>query len=168
MFSLLLPYAFGSSEYGVLFHICPDGTFFNLSLLRVKTKVCQLTPCNLSFIGNVALTCQSQADLQCLINSFIYACMQFAFVISLKQMSVMGQDVYHMPIISIGDWMRSQYLCTLSRESQTSCCWMLRSMNTSAKQRQPWLDGPRVLKNSKLTMNTKIRVLDSLLYDLDT
>ena len=96
-FSLLLPYAFSSSEDGVYLHTRSDGRLFNLARLRAKTKVWRVLIRDMLFADDAALTTHSEEALQRLINCFANACREFGLTISPKKTNVMGQDVSHTP-----------------------------------------------------------------------
>ena len=103
-FSLLLSHAFSESEDRVFLHTRSDGSLFNLSRLRAKTKVCQLLLREMLFADDAALASHTQEGLQGLVNCLAHDCREFGLIISLKKTNVMGQDVSEAPSISIGDY----------------------------------------------------------------
>ncbi|XP_067881216.1 uncharacterized protein [Heterodontus francisci] len=102
IFSLLLSYAFKTSEEGIFLHATSGGRLFNLALLRAKTKVQKVLIRDLLF-DDAALTSHTEECLQNLIDRFAAACNEFGLTISLKKTNIMGQDVRNAPSINIGD-----------------------------------------------------------------
>ena len=78
LFSLLLGYAFKGNEEGAYIHTRSDGSLFNLSRLRAKTKVRKVLIREMLFADD--------AGLQDLINCFSDACNKFGLTISIKKM----------------------------------------------------------------------------------
>ncbi|KAI4888924.1 hypothetical protein NFI96_005934 [Prochilodus magdalenae] len=78
LFSLLLRYAFSQSEEGVYIHTRSNGSLFNLTRLRAKTKVRKVLIRELLFANDAALTAHTEAGLQELINCFSDACKEFS------------------------------------------------------------------------------------------
>ena len=171
-FSLLLRYAFGSSEDGIFLHTRSDGNLFNLARLRAKSKVISVLIRELLFADDAALAAHSEQALQRLITCFADACREFGLTISLKKTEVMGQDVSEVPKITIGDHMLGvtdtfTYLgskissnLTLDAELNTRIGKAASAMSKLSK---------RVWENRKLTINTKMKVyqacvLSTLLY----
>ena len=75
LFSLLLGYAFKGNEEGAYIHTRSDGSLFNLSRLRAKTKVRKVLIREMLFADDAALTVHTEAGLQDLIN-FFFRCLQ--------------------------------------------------------------------------------------------
>jgi len=175
-FSLLLSYAFSTTEDGVFLHTRSDGKLLNLSRLRAKTKVRKLTLREMLFADDAALASHSQEGLQRLINCLADACREFGLTISLKKTNVMGQDVREAPCISIGDYtleavedftyLGSTISSSLSLETEINKR-IGKASSTMARLSK------RVWENNKLTTNTKISVynacvLSTLLYGSET
>ena len=160
-FSLLLPYAFSSSEDGVYLHTRSDGRLFNLARLLAKTKVQQVLIRDMLFADDAALTTHSEVALQRLINCFAHACREFGLTISLKKTSVMGQDVSHTRSICIGDYTLDvieefTYLgaivsSILSLDSELNRCIGKAAASMARLSKRVW-------ENAMLTTNTKMRV----------
>ena len=103
-FSLVLSFAFRSSDDGIYIHTRSDGKLFNLQRLRAKTKVRKALIRELLFADDAALVAHSEAGLQRLINLIAHACNEFRLQISLKKTEVMCQDVSCTASINIADY----------------------------------------------------------------
>ena len=103
LFSLLLRYAFGESEWGIYLHTRSDGSLINLARLRAKKKVRKVLVREMLFADDASTTGNTEAALQELIICFAQACSQFGLTISIKETNILGQDVSSAPSISIGD-----------------------------------------------------------------
>ena len=172
-FSLLLRYAFNSSNEGIYLHSRNDGKLFKMSrLLKSKSKVSETLIRELLFADDAALTSHSVADLQRLIDRFNNACIEFGLTISLKKTVVMAQDANEFPSFNINDHMLEivdeftylgSTICanlSLDKEIDRRIGKAASTMSKLSK---------RVWENKCLTANTKIRiyqacVLSTLLY----
>ena len=160
-FSLLLSYAFRESDDGVFIHTRSDGGLFNLARLRAKTKVQRVLIREMLFADDAGLAAHTEAALQRLINCFAAACAEFGLTISLKKTQVMGQDVSSTPSISIGDhtlevvdkftYLGSTISSNLSLDAELDAR-IGKAMTVMARLAK------RVWDNTRLTINTKVRV----------
>jgi len=171
-FSLLLSYAFRDSQDGIFLHTRSNGSLFNLSRLKAKTKIRRILVREMLFADDEALCAHSEEALQRLITCFAEACTEFGLTISIKKTNTMCQDINTTPTITIGEhtlevvekftylgFMISSNLC-LDEELITRTGKASTAMTRLAKS---------VWGNSMLTLNTKAKVyqacvLSTLLY----
>ena len=164
-FSLVLSYAFSTSVDGVFLHTRSDGKLFNLSQLRVKTKVRKMTLWEMLFADDTALASPSQElGLQRLMNCLAHVCREFDLTICLMQTKVMGQDVskaLSFPLETTPlKLLRSSH--TSDKPSPAVGLSKLRWPSQLARWHPPWQDSPRGFwENNKLTTNTKILVYNA-------
>ena len=172
LFSLLLGYAFKGNEEGAYIYTRSDGSLFNLSRLRAKTKVRKVLIREMLFADDAALAAHTEAGLQDLINCFSDACNEFGLTISIKKTNVLGQNVSPAPSISIGDssldvveeftYLGSVISCSLNLDLELNGRIGKASSIMGRLSRRVW-------ENTKLTTNTKIAVyqacvLSTLMY----
>ncbi|XP_063605235.1 uncharacterized protein LOC134780428 [Penaeus indicus] len=175
-FSMLLKYAFSSSEDGVYLHTRSDRKLFNPAHLRAKTKVSEICIREMLFADDAALASHTEEALQRLMDRFAHACNEFGLTISLKKTNISAQDASHAPSISIGDftlevvedftYLGSTISTSLSLDTEINR-WIGKAAATMAKLSK------RVWDNKMLTENTKMRiyqacVLSTLLYGSET
>ena len=175
-FSLLLTYAFGSSDNGVYLHTTSDGRLFNMARLPSKTKVTEVLIREMLFADDAALATNTEDALQRLIDRFAHACREFGLTISLKKTNISSQDASRAPTIKIGDY-------TLEVVHDFTYLWSTISMKLSLDSDINRSIGKatatmakltkRVWENRLLTENTKMRVyqacvLSTLLYTATT
>ena len=100
-FAVMLKHAFGTATERVYLRTRSYGKLFNLSRLRVKTKVQLKCMRDFLFADDAAIVAHSAEDLQQLMNRFSKACKDFGLTISLKKTQVMGQGMDSPPSITI-------------------------------------------------------------------
>ena len=96
-FAMMLKHAFGNATEGIHLHTRSDGSLFNLSRLKAKTKIRRTLIRDLLFADDAALAAHSQEELQRLMDWFSEACSAFGLTISIKKTEVMGQEVKSAP-----------------------------------------------------------------------
>jgi hypothetical protein len=92
-FSLLLCYALHESEEGIFLHTRSDGSMFNLSCLRAKTKMHRVLIREMFFAGDAALAKHCEKALQRLILRFTDTCRELSLNINLKKTNILRQHV---------------------------------------------------------------------------
>ena len=92
-FAVMLKHAFGTVTEGVYLPTRSDGKLFNLSRLRVKSKVQLKCMQDFLLVDDAAVVAHSAEDLQQLMNCFSKACKDFGLTISVKKTEVMGQGM---------------------------------------------------------------------------
>ena len=97
----MLTYAFGTASDGIYLHTRHDGKLFNLRRLRAKTKVTCVLIREMLFADDAALVSHTQKGLQCLMDRFLKACMEFALIISTKKTEITAQDTEIPPSVYI-------------------------------------------------------------------
>ena len=166
-FAVMLKHAFGPTAEGHYLRTRTDRKPFNLSRLRVKTKVQLRCLCDLLFADDAAVTGHSAGDLQQLMTRISDACQDFGLTISLKKTQVMGQDTDSPPAISINDHELDVYLGSAISDTLSLDAGFNRRIGKAA------ITMTRLTKkawnNSKLTVHTKIQiygacVVSTLLY----
>jgi len=100
-FSMLLRHAFHTSTDGVYLHSRSDGSLFNTSRFRAKTKLRTVTIRDMLFADDAALVSHSEDGLQRLLDRFSNSCVLFGLTISLKKTQVMGQATPGPPAMNI-------------------------------------------------------------------
>ena len=100
-FSLLLTYAFRSSDDGIYLHTRSDGKLLNLARLRAKTKVRTVLIREMLFADDAALVAKTEEALQRLADNLASACKEFGLTISVKKTEVTAQDARSPPTITI-------------------------------------------------------------------
>lgn len=175
-FSMLLKYAFDSSQDGIYLHTRSDGKLFNLARLRAKTKVSQILIREMLFADDAALASHTEEALQRLMDRFTDACQEFGLTISLKKTNISAQDASHAPSISINDYTFEvtedfTYLGSTISSSLSLDTEINRRIGKAAATMAKL--SKRVWENNKLTENTKMRVyqacvLSTLLYGSET
>ena len=103
-FSLVLRYAFGTSQEGVYLRTRSDGKLFNLARLKAKTKVRETIIRDMLFADDAAVASHKEAELQSMMDCFSQACKEFGLTISLKKTNVIGQDTPAPPVITIDNY----------------------------------------------------------------
>lgn len=93
-FAVLLQIAFTNSPGDVFLHWRTDGSLFNLTRFRAKTKVKQATIRDLLFADDAALVAHNQHTLQEMIDSLNETCKAFSLVISMKKTVVLTQGLH--------------------------------------------------------------------------
>ena len=175
-FSLLLSYAFKGNEDGIYLHTRSDGNLFNLSRLRMKSKVRSVLIREMLFADDAALAAHTEEALQRLITCFSDASIEFGLTISLKKTEVMGQDVSEAPVIKIGDHtLGVTDSFTYLGSTITSNLCLDAEINTRIGKAASCMArlSKRVWENKKLTTRTKAQVyqacvLSTLLYGSET
>ncbi|KAI8519654.1 hypothetical protein Bbelb_029110 [Branchiostoma belcheri] len=175
-FSLLLAYAFQSSDDGVYIHTRHDGKLYNLARLRAKTKVTRVLLRELLFADDAALASHTPDGLQRLMDRFSDACKEFALKISIKKTEVMVQDVPNPPAIHInGSLLAVTDRFTYLGSTVTNNMSLDVEINTRIGKAASVMSklNKRVWENRNLTMNTKLKVyqacvLSTLLYGSET
>ena len=102
-FALMLKHAFGNATEGIHLHTRSDGSLFNLSRLKAKSKIRRTLIRDMLFADDAALVAHSQEELQSLMDRFSDACSAFGLTISIKKTEVMGQEVESTPRITINN-----------------------------------------------------------------
>ena len=92
VFGLLLKHVLDTTTEGIYFRTRLDDSLFNLSRLRVKTKVRKDLIRDMLFADDAAFATHTQEELQSLMDCFSQACKDFGLTISLKKTNVLGQD----------------------------------------------------------------------------
>ena len=90
-FAVLLQTALETSLGDILFHWRCDGSLFNLSRLRAKTRIRHSIARDLLFADDAALVAHSQTTLQDMIDSLNNTCKAFSLTISVKKTVVLHQ-----------------------------------------------------------------------------
>ena len=101
-FSVVLRDAFEECEEGILLHTRSDGSLFNLSRLKAKTKIRKTMVRELLFADDAAFVSHSETGLQEMMDLFADSCSKFGLTISLTKTEVMGQGVAEAPNILLG------------------------------------------------------------------
>ena len=84
-FAVMLKHAFGTATEGVYLQIRSDGKLFNLSRLRVNTKIQLKCMQDFLFANDAAVVAHSAEELQQRMNHFSKACQDFGLTINLKK-----------------------------------------------------------------------------------
>jgi len=84
-FAVLLRHAFGSTTEGIFLRTRSDGKLFNISRLRVKSRVHTKHLRDFLFADDAAIATHSARDLQSLMDHFSKACQDFGLTISQKK-----------------------------------------------------------------------------------
>lgn len=171
-FALLLKHAFNSSEDGVYLHSRSDGSLFNLSRLRAKTKVRKVLIRDMLFADDAAIASHHQQGLQRLMDKFSDSCDLFGLTISQKKTQVMSQATPDPPIIKVNgeelevvhqfQYLGSTTSDTLSLDTEINKRIGKASSTLSKLTKRVW-------NNKHLTIPTKMNVykacvLSTLLY----
>ena len=175
-FSLLLSYAFRSSDDGVYIHTRHDGKLFNLARLRAKTKTIRVLLRELLFADDAALASHSEQGLQRLLDCFSSACHEFSLTISIKKTVVMVQNAPCPPVITVNGSSlavvdRFTYLgSTVTHNLSLDIEINIRIGRAASVMSKLKL---RVWENKNLSIQTKLRVyeacvLGTLLYGSET
>ena len=101
---MLLRHAFGTTTKGIYLRTRSDGSLFNRSRLRAKTKVREAPIRVMLFADDAAVATYTQRELQSLIDRFSQACKDFGLAISLKKTNVLGQGTEAPSVITIDDY----------------------------------------------------------------
>ncbi|CAH1247554.1 SSTR2 [Branchiostoma lanceolatum] len=175
-FSLLLSYAFRSSDDGVYIHTRHDGKLFNLARLRAKTKTIRVLLRELLFADDAALASHSEQGLQRLLDCFSSTCHEFSLTISIKKTVVMAQNAPSPPLITVNGsrlvvvekftYLGSTVTHNLSLDTEINTR-IGRAASVMSKLKL------RVWENKNLSVQTKLRVyeacvLGTLLYGSET
>ncbi|KAI8494032.1 hypothetical protein Bbelb_283790 [Branchiostoma belcheri] len=175
-FSLLLSYAFRSSNDGVYIHTRHDGKLFNLARLRAKTKTIRVLLRELLFADDAALASHSEQGLQRLPDCFSSACHEFSLTISIKKTVVMVQNAPCPPLITVNDSSlavvdRFTYLGSTATHNLSLDIGINTRIGRAASVMSKLKH--RVWENKNLSIQTKLRVyeacvLGTLLYGSET
>ncbi len=103
LFALLLIHAFGTTSVGVYLHSRSDGRLFNLSRLKAKTKVREVTI--REFADDAAVVSHTEQGLQTLMDLFSHSRKEFALTISLKKTNIMIVSRYQLNTICHNKWL---------------------------------------------------------------
>ena len=175
-FSMLLSHAFKDNDDGIFLHTRSDGNLYNVSRLRAKTKVRQITIREALFADDAAIATHTEETLQRLIDSFAQACRSFGLTISIKKTEVMGQGTTTPPSITIENnvlntvesfqYLGSTISSNLSLEKEISSRIAKAAAVMSKLHKRVW-------SNNSLTANTKMQVyracvLSTLLYSSES
>ena len=175
-FALLLRHAFGTAQEGIYLWTRSDGSLFNLSHLKVRTKVCEALIRDMLFVDDVAVLAHTQRELQLLMDCFSQACKDFRLIISLKKTNILGQDTLAPPVITINDYeLEAIHQFMYLGSTITDNLSLDPEIDKRIKKAATTLTclTSRVWTNPKLTMKMKVVVynaciLSTLLYGSET
>ncbi|KYO48149.1 hypothetical protein Y1Q_0001952 [Alligator mississippiensis] len=102
-FTILLKYAFGNDQFGVLIESRMGGSLFNIRQFQSKRHVAQHTSGDMLFTDGTALVSNSAGELQIMMNKLSEACMEFGVAISIKKTVVMLQGTNTPPKIYVNN-----------------------------------------------------------------
>jgi hypothetical protein len=167
-FSALLRRAF-PADSGVLLHSRSTGKLFNLARLRAKSKIRRVLIRELLYADDAAFVAHTEAELQALCSAFAAACKEFGMTISLKKTVVMAQPASLSPVILIDG----------SKLEVVDKFTYLGSTVSNSNSLDPELDirigkasstfgrlAERVWKNSKLSLQLKVRVYHACILSI--
>ena len=163
-FSMVLLHAFKESTDGVFLRTRSDGSMYNLSRLRAKSKTRTILIRELLFADDAALTSHTEEGLQRMLDKFSNACKEYGLTISIKKTQVMGQNVTVKPQLQIDN----QLLETVQEFTYLgSTISSNTSLNAELTRRIAKATGvmaqltKRVWENKNLTKHTKRKVYEA-------
>ncbi len=171
-FSMVLRYSYANCDEGVYIRTKTDGSLFNISRLRAKSKTKTILVCELLFADDAALVSHSETGLQQLIDRLSHGCKEFGLTISIKKTNILVQGANTAPTITIDntplELVESFKYLGSTIASSPSLDMEIPSRIGKAAGVMSKLD-KRVWRNGQLTVATKMRVyqacvLSTLLY----
>ena len=102
-FSIMLKHAFKAATEGIYMYTRSDGSLFNITRLKAKTRVHQILVRDLLFADDAAVVAHSEQDLQGQMDKISTACKEFGLTISIKKTEVMVQGTESTPEIKLND-----------------------------------------------------------------
>ena len=171
-FAVLLQYAFKESPGNVYLHWRTDGSLFNLTRLKAKTKITESNIRDLLFADDAALVAHDETTLQELMNRLSSACKSFALEISSSKTVTMTQGATTPAHISLNNkQLASVEQFTYLGSTMTSTLSLEEELNTRIGKAATTFGklSKRAWNNKMLTRKTKVLiyeacVLSTLLY----
>ena len=180
-FTCVLNHALKDLDRGIYIKYRLNGSLFDLSRLRAKTKRVERLVTEALFADDCALMAHTEVDLQLIVSKFAEASQLFGFTISLGKTDVLYQPspastVHDPPTILIGDTdlktvEHFKYLGSVI----SSDCSLDREISTRINKTSQALGRlrTRVMNHKSIKLPTKIKVytaivLTSLLYGCET
>ena len=89
----MLKHAFSNVIEGIHLHTHSDGSLFNISRLKAKSKISQTLIRDMLFADEAAIVSHLQKELQRLMDRFSEDCSAFSLTINIKKSDLMGQEM---------------------------------------------------------------------------
>ncbi|XP_047470539.1 uncharacterized protein LOC125026277 [Penaeus chinensis] len=175
-FAMLLEYAFRTSPGDVFLHWRTDGSLFNITRLKAKTKISSSLLRDLLFADDAALVAHNGNTLQIMMNHLTHACQAFSLIISVKKTATLTQTGTPTATITLDNspLQTVEKFCYLGSTITTSTS-LDEELNARIGKAGTSFGklNKRAWNNKMLTLRTKIKiyeacVLSSLPYGAET
>ena len=175
-FAALLHHAFENTTEGIYIRTRLDGSLFNVSRLRAKTKTTEILLRELLFADDAAIAAHENHHLQTLMDKLSHACDLYSLTISVKKTEVMGQGTPSPPNIHLnGNELKPVDKFTYLGSTITTSISLDEEINSRIGKAATTFGKltKRAWNNKQLTLRTKILiyqacVISVLLYGCET